>query len=122
MSRHQAYRNVQSTVEEHVFDDGGYSDEEEEISAEDRALLEQGTADVKAALADEVSKVSTKQIEEALWHYYYDVDKTVAFLIAKFIAPPQKAADTAQKKNKGSGKHTVSYACLGGTGNTLECT
>lgn len=110
MSRHQAFRNVQSTVSEHLYDDDDYySDEgEEELSAEDKALMEQGTADVRAALGVEASKVTTAQIQEALWHYYYDVDKSVTYLLTKFIAPPPpKAAKSAQKGNQ-AGKHTFS--------------
>lgn len=88
MSRHQYIRNLdyEDAVEEYE----GYSEEEDELSAEDRALMNQGTADVQAALGVEVSKVTTAQIQEALWHYYYDVDKSVAYLISKFIDPPVK--------------------------------
>lgn len=107
MSRHQAFRNVHNTLEEHYFD-GGEESEEEELSAEDQALMQQGIADVKAALGIEVSKVSTEQIQEALWHYYYDVDKSVTYLLTKFIAPPPKAAKTTQK-DKSSGEHALSY-------------
>ncbi|KAH6618128.1 hypothetical protein B0J18DRAFT_436557 [Chaetomium sp. MPI-SDFR-AT-0129] len=88
MSRHQYIRNLdyEDAVEEYE----GYSEGEDELSAEDRALMNQGTADVQAALGVEVSKVTTAQIQEALWHYYYDVDKSVAYLISKFINPPVK--------------------------------
>jgi len=110
---------VQNAVGEHCFDDAGYSDEDEELSPEDRALMHQGTIDVKAALAGESSKVSTEQIQEALWHYYFDVDKSVAYLITKFIAPPQKVTNTAQKK-KSSGKHPFFYTCHGSTRGSLN--
>lgn len=62
-----------------------------------------GTAEIRASLGDEVSKVTTKQIQEALWHYYYDVDKSITYLMNKFIAPPPKAT----KKQKG-GQYTFS--------------
>ncbi|KJZ69340.1 hypothetical protein HIM_11262 [Hirsutella minnesotensis 3608] len=62
-------------------------EKEDELSPEDRAAMSKGTADVKTALGSDASKVSTKQIEEALWHYYYDVDKSVAYL-KKSFAPP----------------------------------
>jgi HBS1-like protein len=108
MSRHQAFRNVQSTVSEHLYDDDDYySDEaEEELSAEDKALMEQGTADVRAALGVEASKVTTAQIQEALWHYFYDVDKSVTYLLTKFIAPPPPKAAKSAQKGTSSGKHT----------------
>ena len=91
MSRHQAVRNLDFQNELDEFD-GDYSDEDGDgLSPEDRALMTQGTADVTAALGLEAPKVTTAQIEEALWHYYYDVDKSVAYLISKFIDPPKKA-------------------------------
>lgn len=73
--------------------DEGYGEEEEvedELSLEDRASMTKGTADVRAALRDDASKVTVKQIEEALWHYYYDVDKSVAYLQKTFINPAPK--------------------------------
>lgn len=101
MSRHQYIRNLdyQDALDEYE----GYSEEEEddELSPEDRALMSQGTADVQAALGVEASKVTVAQIEEALWHYYYDVDKTVAYLTAKFINPRPKATKPAAQKPDG---------------------
>ncbi|KAK4232619.1 putative glucose-regulated protein 78 of hsp70 family [Podospora fimiseda] len=72
--------------------DEDYDEDEEELSAEDKALMAQGIADVTAALGTEASKVSQTQIEEALWHYYYDVDKSVTYLVSKFISPPAPKA------------------------------
>jgi elongation factor 1 alpha-like protein len=100
MSRHQYIRNLdyQDAVDEYE----GYSEEEDELSPEDRALMAQGTADVREALGAEVSKVTVAQIEEALWHYYYDVDKSVAYLTSKYINPPPKSA-----KPQPSGKSVI---------------
>jgi elongation factor 1 alpha-like protein len=107
MSRHQAFRNVQSTVREHLYDDDNCSDEEDELSPEDKASLEQGTADVRAALGVEADKVTTTQIQDALWHYYYDVDKSVTYLLTKFIAPPPPKSTKSAPKGKPSGKHVL---------------
>ncbi len=87
MSRHQAVRNLDYQRALDEFDEG-YSDEEE-LSPEDQALMRQSTANVKASLGVAASKVTTTQIEEALWHYYYDVDKAVTYLVTKFISPPE---------------------------------
>ena len=115
MSRHQDFRNVQGTLDEHYFDDDdGYSEGEQELSPEDKALMQQGTEEVRAALGIEAPKVTTEQIQEALWHYYYDVDKSVTYLISRFIAPPPSKASKAPKahrENKIPGKHTISL-CL----------
>ena len=42
--------------------------------------LRQGTTKVREALGPDYSAVSNKQIEEALWNYYYDVAKSVSYL------------------------------------------
>lgn len=97
MSRHQAVRNLD--LEEVLDESYGYEDEDHDMSAEDRTLLAEGTIQVKSALGVAVSKVTTAQIEEALWHYYFDVDKSVAYLVSKFIAPAPKATKPPQKAN-----------------------
>lgn len=79
--------------EEEYGDEGG-----DELSPEDRASMTKGTADVRKALGGDANKVTVKQIEDALWHYYYDVEKSVAFLQKSFIntAPkptPKKAPE-----------------------------
>lgn len=72
-----------------LYDEEDYEEEkEDELNPEDKAAMEKGTADVKKSLGANSSKVTVKQIQEALWHYYYDVDKSVAYLSKTFIAPP----------------------------------
>ncbi|KAI0199858.1 hypothetical protein F4808DRAFT_431503 [Astrocystis sublimbata] len=95
MSRHQAYRNYDYENDLDEFEGEIDSADEEELSPEDRAQMNEGTVQVRAALGTEASKITTKQIEEALWHYYYDVDKSVAYLVSKYVA-----TKPAQKKNK----------------------
>ncbi|KAJ9640515.1 hypothetical protein H2199_006054 [Coniosporium tulheliwenetii] len=78
------------------FDDdevADYSDEyaedtqEQEGIPEDQVRMHEGKAQVKKALGSSYS-VSDKEIEEALWHYYYDVSKSVSYL--KNLRPPQQ--------------------------------
>lgn len=92
MSRHRVDYDDELDYDEYE------EEEEEELSPEDKAQMKQGTADVRAALSMEASKVTDAQIQEALWHYFYDVDKTVAYLITKFIDPPKKAPPKAVEK------------------------
>jgi hypothetical protein len=54
-----------------------------------------GTIAVREALPPSVAHITDKQIQEALWHYYYDVAKSVGYLVTTY-APKQKA----QKKDK----------------------
>ncbi|KAM7218102.1 putative glucose-regulated protein 78 of hsp70 family [Rhypophila decipiens] len=101
MSRHQAVRNLDYKAALDEYD--GYSEEEDELSPEDRAAMTQGTIDIRAILGPASSKVTTAQIEEALWHYYYDIDKTVAYLVSKFVDPSPPAV----KQQKASSSSNV---------------
>ncbi|KAH6610581.1 elongation factor tu gtp binding domain [Trichoderma cornu-damae] len=75
-------------------------DEEEELSSEDKIAMQNGTAQVRKALGAEASKVTVAQIQEALWHYYYDIDKSVAYLTKTFIAPAPKPAPKKAPEGK----------------------
>ncbi|QUC21376.1 uncharacterized protein UV8b_05619 [Ustilaginoidea virens] len=89
---------------DYLYDGNDYDEgQEEQLSPEDKAAMEQGTADVKKSLGANANKVTIQQIEEALWHYYYDVDKSVAYLNKTFIAPPPKVS---QKTPPDTGKKT----------------
>jgi elongation factor 1 alpha-like protein len=103
MSRHQAYRNYDYEADLDEYDGGedGYGEEEEELSPEDKAQMEAGTAEVRSMLGAGADKVTKTQIQETLWHYYYDVDKSVAYLISKFIDPPAPKPKSSPAKNKG---------------------
>jgi len=79
------------------FDDDGLDDDydadeygdAEGMTAEDEASMAEGTAAVRKELGKEDSnKVTLKQIQDALWNYYYDVPKSVSYLRKTFIAPP----------------------------------
>lgn len=52
--------------------------------------MSKGTTEVQKALGNDASRVTVAQIQEALWHYYYDVDKSVGYLRRTFISPVQK--------------------------------
>lgn len=73
------------------------------------------TAQVRLSLGSDSSKVTTQQIEDALWHYYYDVEKSVAYLANKYISP-KHAKPPAQKKNKSEGRSSSFHMDTFGTG------
>jgi elongation factor 1 alpha-like protein len=71
------------------YDDDGYDDDdyyEEEAEAgdgmteDDKEQMRIGTVNVREALGEFEAGVSDAQIQEALWHYYYDVGKSVSYL------------------------------------------
>lgn len=49
--------------------------------------LRNGTQAVKELLGPD-SSATTKDIEDALWYYYFDIDKTAAYLLSKHSANP----------------------------------
>jgi elongation factor 1 alpha-like protein len=64
-----------------------------------------GTAAVRDILGADVPDVTDKEIQESLWHYYYDVGKTVDYILsvrARRGAPPA----TKKKKKKENGGYT----------------
>lgn len=67
-------------------DDLDYSDDYEEynegqdqLSEHDKEQLRLGTIEVKKALGP-VYQVSDAEIQDALWNYYYDIDKTTTYI------------------------------------------
>lgn len=92
MSRHRV-----KTIDFEDEDYEEYYDEEEEgggegdaeLTEEDREQLRLGTIEVQSLLqalqqddnaAGSLANITEKEIREALWHYYYDVDKAVGYL------------------------------------------
>jgi hypothetical protein len=57
--------------------------QEDELSPEDKEQMRIGTESVRAALGDASDFVTDDAIQEALWHYYYDVAKSVTYLKSK---------------------------------------
>lgn len=70
-------------------------DDQEELTDYDREQLQLGTAKVRSSL-DPSLVVTDKEIQDALWHYYYDTGKTITYL--KNLKVP--AASKQQPKAK----------------------
>jgi elongation factor 1 alpha-like protein len=94
-----------------VYDsyDEEYDEEQNELTEEDRIQMQEGTTRVKSVLGSQYS-VTDKEIQDALWHYYYDVDKSVAYLknLRQPIAQTQKKMKTPIANGK---KAFLSHAC-----------
>lgn len=56
-----------------------------------------GTIAVREALGGDVPGITDTDIQEALWHYFYDVEKSVNYLLQSRTAKK----DTTKKKAKG---------------------
>lgn len=91
------------------YDAQATGEEEEELSPEDKICMDHGTEEIRKALGDDANKVTLKQIQDALWHYYYDVEKSVAYLTKTFISPTPKATPKAMPKKATEGKSQEFY-------------
>lgn len=89
MSRHKLVKNLD--LEDELDDYDGGEDYDDETAEQ----MREGTLKVRDALpASTVGSITDAQIQDALWHYYYDIDKSVAYLLKSSSAPK------AQKKEK----------------------
>lgn len=76
-------RNIDYDDDDFYEDDDYYEEAEEGSGAmaeNDKEQMRVGTIRVRESLADVSNFVSDEQIHEALWHYYYDVAKSVSYL------------------------------------------
>ena len=81
-----------------------------ELSEEDRQQMAAGTIAVREALGPDVPDVTDREIQEALWHYYYDVGQTVTYILD---ARAKKAGGGKKEKKKKKGGLAVSRSFLG---------
>ncbi|KAF1349734.1 P-loop containing nucleoside triphosphate hydrolase protein [Delphinella strobiligena] len=88
-----------SDEDDYYGDEGATDRGNEELSVEDKEQMRVGTINVREALgAEQQGFFTDAQIQEALWHYYYDVGKSVTYL--KNQAAPQQSQQTKQQKPK----------------------
>ncbi|RKP13109.1 hypothetical protein BJ684DRAFT_16455 [Piptocephalis cylindrospora] len=94
MSRHRLVRNMAA---EDMYDEDEYV-EEEELDEEAQACAE------VISILGETAGVSEKDIRETVWHYYFDVPKSVNWLLEQ--KAKQENARVAEKKATDPGKHS----------------
>lgn len=100
----QRTRNVDYDDDDLYDDDDYYEEEEAEaMSADDKEQMRISTISAREALGSAGSNISDAQIQEALWHYYYDVGKSVSYLKNKFAAPAPKK-EVQPKKEKATSR------------------
>ncbi|KAG0044246.1 HBS1-like protein [Gryganskiella cystojenkinii] len=105
MSRHRNVRNLDiDDVLDDGYDENDYA-EEQTMTTEEQAQMTDATEEVKTMLGG--AKVSIKEIQDALWYYYFDVDQAAVYLIDG-LAKKQKAAAAAVRKNTSTPKPTQS--------------
>jgi elongation factor 1 alpha-like protein len=89
MSKHRVKNvSLHDDLYDDFDDDEGEDNETEALTAEDKEQLRLGTLKVREALPG--ISVSDSEIQEALWHYYYDVAKSVTYLKSQYKTLAQK--------------------------------
>lgn len=80
-----------------------------------------GTIAVRAEIPT-AGHITDAQIQEALWTYYYDIEKSVSYLTNKYINPktPKKEAVKPRKKTEGKPFSFVQDAGSARCGNVLD--
>ncbi|KAL8951143.1 MAG: hypothetical protein Q9222_002867 [Ikaeria aurantiellina] len=101
MSRHKLVKTMDLDDELDVYDGADYDDDldaPEELTIDDKAQLQKGLLEVRAILGPTVN-VSDKAIEDSLWHYYYDVQKTyLTSLEQQAPAKPKPSTNSRQSE------------------------
>jgi elongation factor 1 alpha-like protein len=100
----QRTRNV--GYDDDLYDDDDYYEEEEAegTSEDDKEQMRISTISAREALGASGANISDAQIQEALWHYYYDVGKSVSYLKNKFAAAPAPKQEAPSKKEKATSR------------------
>lgn len=80
----------------------GFEDDSQAMSAEDQQQMRTGTTAVREGLGEDSDFTTDKEIQDALWYYFYDVEKSVAYLRKQ--KRPEEQAQTPQKKQKQASK------------------
>lgn len=87
MSKHR----IKAVALEDDYDDYDeeYTEEADHpLTAEDKEQLSAGTIAVRVKLGA-AFPVTDQQIQDSLWHYFYDIAKTVAYLQSESAIPRQ---------------------------------
>jgi HBS1 N-terminus len=92
MSKHRiksvALDDDYDDYDEEEYDQGDLAgDGEDGLTAEDKEQLQIGTVQVRSALGLSSATITDKEIQDTLWHYYYDVAKSVAYLKSMYNSP-----------------------------------
>ncbi|KAH0545239.1 hypothetical protein FGG08_000693 [Glutinoglossum americanum] len=84
MSRHRVVRNLDLDEELDAYDGDEYYEEDSGVSMGDGEQMREGLYKVKEVIGGDIPGVTDRAIEEALWRYYYDIEKSVRYLLSTF--------------------------------------
>ncbi|RVD89605.1 uncharacterized protein DFL_000607 [Arthrobotrys flagrans] len=92
MSRHKIIRTMNLADELDDFDgeDDYYEEEEEGMSSADKARMADGLRRVREVIGSDVPSLTDEKIEETLWYYYFDVERSITYLLNQVGASEKK--------------------------------
>ncbi|GBB92546.1 hypothetical protein RclHR1_20200002 [Rhizophagus clarus] len=103
MSRHRAIRSLnaadilaESESYDYDYDDYEY-DENYEMTPEDKAQMDKGKVLVRNVIG-QVEGISDKDIENALWNYYYNTEDAITYLLDEIHKSKTHKKIVSQKK------------------------
>lgn len=91
----QRVKNIDYDEDELYSEEEDHANGGEEYTTEGRDNFATYTPVVRAELEEAGLQASDREIEDALWHYYWDVGKSVAYL--KNTRTPRPQQDSAKK-------------------------
>ncbi|KAI5852856.1 P-loop containing nucleoside triphosphate hydrolase protein [Morchella snyderi] len=95
MSRHKNIRNLDLDEELYDYDGEDHDDGSGGMSESDRYQLNVGLQKVREVLGNEVA--TDKEIRESLWYYFFDVEKTVNYILNQHGKPTKKKKSKSSK-------------------------
>ncbi|CAI2184591.1 6663_t:CDS:10 [Funneliformis geosporum] len=112
MSRHRAIRSLTAEAvlaESEYYDEDDYDYEDnDELSQEDKAKMDDGKKIVREVIG-QVDEISDKDIEDALWHYYYDTKEAITYLLDELHkSKKKKKTNSDSNKSKLTNKDLIS--------------
>ena len=82
MSRHKLVKALDLDEELDDYDGADYDDQgDNELAPEDKEHLRRGLVEVRGTLGQDFP-ATDQEIEDSLYYYYYDVQKTVHYLLS----------------------------------------
>ncbi|CAG8730886.1 17318_t:CDS:2, partial [Racocetra persica] len=100
MSRHRNVRKLKVEEifeEEYGYEDNEYGAENFEMTLKQKTQMEEGKIKVKSVIG-QLEGVTDKDIEDTLWHYFFDTEQTINWLLDKVHKSQAKKQKRSQKQ------------------------
>lgn len=100
MSSHRRVKDIAYDEDDVYSDEDEAYDDNQGYTAEDKQNFADLTPVVQAHLIESEVQATTKEIEEALWHYYWDVAKSVEYIKKQHTTKQTNSQPQKQSKTK----------------------